>query len=473
MRKLFSVILLVWSLAAMAQVTPYDRLVFADQDLMGTSRYVGMGGAMAAIGGDASAAGDNPAGLGLYRRSELMVTLDYQRDVPNLGYQTGKFSCGQASWNFCFAYDRMKGMVSNNVMLTYRRVKNFKRDYAMRLVDMDYSQTDVMAYKTYGLAETALQGEHAWYDSEVGWLSKMGYEGYLIDPDSVEPGLWFPSHTGNVTGELNVQESGSIDEFAFLWGMNISNEWYIGAELGMRSLTYNKSAFYNEVFADGSRYSLDTYIGASGVGMLSKLGLLYRPTRFLRFGASVHAPVPTAFSLHNYAELRTSNGTYVESLENNHSPSWYIQPMRVVTGLAFQIGNYGLVSMEYDFQHDLEKGTPDTHWGKLGLEGVVANNWFINLGYAMKLRQLTGGKLSDPIQQISYNSVRTDTEFSNLQYAHYISGGFSFRHKYVVAGLAYQCCLKGEKVHFHEFQSTPIALNTATHRIVLSLSWRR
>jgi hypothetical protein len=43
---------------------------------MGTARYVGMGGAMTAIGGDPSAAIDNPAGLGLYRRSEISVTID-------------------------------------------------------------------------------------------------------------------------------------------------------------------------------------------------------------------------------------------------------------------------------------------------------------------------------------------------------------------------------------------------------------
>ena len=66
-----------------------------------------------------------------------------------------------------------------------------------------------------------------------------------------------------------------------------------------------------------------------------------------------------------------------------------------------------------------------------------------------------------------------DTEFATLMNAHYISGGVSFRHKYVVAGLAYQCCLKKENIRFHELETAAVGLNTTTHRIVLSLSWRR
>lgn len=475
MRRPLLAILLLGALAASAQIAPYDRQTWGETDIMGTSRYVAMAGAMAAVGGDASAAADNPAGLGLYRRDELMLTLDLQIDRPSLGYQTRRFSCAQTSWNFCFLNDRMSGVVANNIMLNYRRVKNFNREYGMTLRDMDYSQTDVMAMKTDGLPETSLQGDRAWYDSEIGWLSKLGYEGYLINPDSTAADMWLPANSGAVDGGLSVRESGSVDEFSIGWGMNVSNRWYIGAELGVRSMTYLKTSSYNEFFANGTSYYLDSYVSASGVGFLSKLGLLYRPTRFLRLGAAFHAPVPMAITVHNYGDLLYKNGGQytVKSPDNTHSPSGFAQPMKVVAGLAFQISQYGLISLEYDYRHDLDKRVLDTHLMKAGLEGVLANNWFINVGYALKMRTLDQGKWADPIQQLDYNTVRTDTEFANLQNAHYISGGVSFRHKYVVAGLAYQCCLKNENVHFHEFQTAPIALHSTTHRFVLSLSWRR
>ena len=40
----------------------------AEPDLIGTARYVGLAGAMTAVGGDPTAIQDNPAGLGIYRR---------------------------------------------------------------------------------------------------------------------------------------------------------------------------------------------------------------------------------------------------------------------------------------------------------------------------------------------------------------------------------------------------------------------
>jgi hypothetical protein len=117
MRRTFSFILLLVTMTCAAQVTSYDRLTFGEKDLMGTSRYVGMAGAMAAVGGDASAAADNPAGLGVYRRSELMLTFDHQINIPSQGRLTQQFSVAQASWNFYFPLDRMRGVVGSNVML--------------------------------------------------------------------------------------------------------------------------------------------------------------------------------------------------------------------------------------------------------------------------------------------------------------------------------------------------------------------
>ncbi len=467
--------MLVAAMSTNAQITSNDHINMAEQDLMGTSRYVAMGGAMAAVGGDASAASDNPAGLGVYRRNELMLTLDYQIDKPTTGNLTTKVSCGQASWNFCFMKDRMRGVVGNNVMLNYRRIKNFRRERTVSCANMDYSLTDVIALKTNGLAEQYLQGDKAWYDSEVGWLSKMGYEGYLIDPDSTGANQWHATNMSAVDGMLKIQESGSVDEFSFTWGMNISNQWYVGAELGVRSLSYLKSSFYQERFANGDSYTLDSYVNSSGVGFISKLGFMCRPTSYLRLGVALHAPVPMAFSLHNYGELRTkgARSVFIESVDNNDSPKTFVQPMHAIFGTAFQLGTYGLISVQYDYQHDFAKGIHDTHWVKVGAEGVVANNWFFNLGYALKVRQLNeAGTLSDPIRAIPHNSVRLDTEFNNLQHAHYLSAGVSFRHKYVVVGAAYQCRLMIENIHLHELQATPTEFATTTHKLVFSIAGR-
>lgn len=476
MRKSLIGILLFGSLTLHAQVSPYDASTLSQLDLMGTTRYVAMGGAMAAVGGDPSAAGDNPASLGIYRRSELSLTLDHQIGVNAWGQSYQQFSCGQASWNFCFLQDRMSGVVANNVMLNYRRLKNFRRNYLYSLRNMDYSQTDVMADKTDGLPESALIGEPAWRDDEVGWLSKMGYEGFLIDPDTLNPGAWLPANLSSVNGTLSVAESGGIDEFALTWGMNISNRWYMGLEMGVRSLVYAHSTTYSEQFADGQQYSITSHVTASGVGFVSKAGLMYRPTAWLRLGAAVHAPIPMAMTMRNYGTLDAmvvQGKIQAASPENVYSAQHFSQPMKVVAATAFQFGSHGMLSLQYDYRHDVNTTAPDVHWAKAGAEVVVAGNWYFNAGYGLQFHTLNGKKWADPIHAIGYNSVRTDTERINLLYAHYLSAGASFRHRFVVVGLAYQCRLMTETLRFHELQMTPIDMKSTTHKIVLTVAWRR
>ncbi len=46
----------------------------SQQDLRGTARFMSMGGAFGALGGDLSAISQNPGGIGIYRSNEVGVT---------------------------------------------------------------------------------------------------------------------------------------------------------------------------------------------------------------------------------------------------------------------------------------------------------------------------------------------------------------------------------------------------------------
>lgn len=58
---------------AMAQ-TAYDAVRYAGDELNGTARFVGMGGAMGALGADISVIGTNPAGIGLFRGHDVSTS---------------------------------------------------------------------------------------------------------------------------------------------------------------------------------------------------------------------------------------------------------------------------------------------------------------------------------------------------------------------------------------------------------------
>ena len=73
MKKLIVGAILLTGLSAYAQET-YNNAIIATEDLNGTARYVGMGGAMEALGADISTISTNPAGIGMFRRSQVSLS---------------------------------------------------------------------------------------------------------------------------------------------------------------------------------------------------------------------------------------------------------------------------------------------------------------------------------------------------------------------------------------------------------------
>ncbi|MDR2917287.1 MAG: hypothetical protein LBV74_21035, partial [Tannerella sp.] len=70
------VLLLVCNMGIFAQGNEIDAFTLTNSDLGGTARSMSMAGAFGALGGDISAISNNPAGLGIYRSSEISGTLD-------------------------------------------------------------------------------------------------------------------------------------------------------------------------------------------------------------------------------------------------------------------------------------------------------------------------------------------------------------------------------------------------------------
>ena len=89
MRKIFisACLLSLFMANAHAQET-YENTKLVDNDLNGTARYVGMGGAMEALGADISTISSNPAGIGLFRHSQGSVSagLVQQDEAPSFKY---------------------------------------------------------------------------------------------------------------------------------------------------------------------------------------------------------------------------------------------------------------------------------------------------------------------------------------------------------------------------------------------------
>ncbi|MBQ0118192.1 MAG: hypothetical protein KBS42_00260 [Bacteroidales bacterium] len=466
---------LVWTLSLSAQ----DGQVFAERDNIGTARYVGMAGAMTAVGADPSAVLDNPAGLGLYRRFELLATFSENMDfVAQSGQETYKryrFTVPQLSAVFAFgAPERSRGLVYSNLMFSYQRIKNFHRTSFSSLPQQAYSLSNVVADKTQGLHFLDLCADGRWDDENIGWLSCLGFDAYMIDTTANGATEWKStlSPIESVKYAISVDESGSMDEYSLVWGSNISNRWYIGIGMGLRTLSYSKATRYEERSQSGSSVTLNTYLSQSALGVNGSFGVIYHPIRNLRLGLSFITPTSLAMTTKTNADILSAN--YAVDVEGNkthgqQTPSIslnyrLINPLRTTVGAA-AIFDRGLVSMEYDYAH--QRDIDDIHTLKIGGEVVLHPVLFLNVGYAYE----STFQRTDYRCILPETSVRTDLDFRNVKGTHFVGAAFGYRGHYATAQLGYQYRFQRQHFYAHECQTKPADMTAQTHRIVLTVAW--
>ena len=76
MKKTLLAALAISAPAVLSAQSAVDAYQLSQTEQRGTARFMAMGGAFTALGGDLSTLNQNPAGIGVYRRSEIGATLD-------------------------------------------------------------------------------------------------------------------------------------------------------------------------------------------------------------------------------------------------------------------------------------------------------------------------------------------------------------------------------------------------------------
>lgn len=482
-------LLLVLGSALRAQ----DVQRFSERQIIGTARYVGMGGAMTAIGGDPSAALDNPAGLGLYRRSEITLTIDETIDNstqllnnstqplnnstqplnhPTQRYTRSRFAAPQVSAIWSWGNPaKQRGLIYNNFMVSINRLANYNRDVVVKGTDMGMVETISELTNIARVSEQSLQNQ-PWDDINIGWLSILGYETYLIDP--ADNNQWQPA-ISLTDGSLSVAESGNSDQYALSWAGNISNQWYVGVALNIPTISYTKNISLVETNRLNSA-ELRSMFHVSGVGVSGSFGIIYRPLRALRLGASFQTPTVMSLSMQtegdmyttiageDYKRLTPASGVHTMKMSS---------PLRTSVSVAGQLGNIGLLALQYDYAHAMRDKEgfmqmDDVHTLRIGAEAQVIRGLFLNAGYVYESSFIK----EDPIWMLGYNEVRTDMDYRYTQSTQYASVGFGYRGDVIVAQLAYQYRWQTLHQYASECQLLPLEVGTDTHRIVATLAWR-
>ena len=475
MKRLLLILFLVNSLSPISYCQDVQR--FSERHLMGTARYVGMGGAMTAVGGDPSAVLDNPAGLGLYRRNEITLsiseTIDRTQQAEGIDtYQSARFAAPNIATIWVWGNpNKQRGMIYSNVMLSANRLANFNREIVAKGTGL--GMVPSICALTNGLDETYLQNK-PWNDTEIGWLSILGYETYLINPqvdslatDVLNQYQWTPA-VDFTEGSLSVSEVGYYDQYTLSWAGNISNQWYVGLSVNIPTLSYTKRTSHYETDRFQSA-ELKSMYHLSGVGVSGTIGLIYRPIQALRVGASFHTPTMMSLSIQTEGDMySTVEGKKYEALTpaSGVVSSEMVSPLRTSVSVAGQIGNRGLIAVQYDYAHSSEM--EDVHTLRIGAEAQATRGLFLNAGYVYESSFMK----NDPVWMLGYNEIRTDMDYRYTQSSQYLSAGVGYRSDAVVAQLAYQYRWQTVHQYASEMQLLPIEVGTQTHSIVATLAWR-
>lgn len=386
---------------AIAQ-TQYDAARIMDTDLNGTARFVGMGGAMSALGGDMSTMGTNPAGIGLYRSNDFSGTISLNNTQVKSDFAgvTGKTDRSRMS------FDQLGVVFSNkignetsvryvNVGINYHKQRNFSRKMAMYGNLMGISLTDQIAnmtnhdpsgnynplplgdyYKIYNELGGNYYGE-AW--SDVSWLGVLGIQGGLIGPqigskpaegdeplvdgagnpitDDYGNPLYEYKHYIGMPGyetEYRSRETGGVNQVDINLSTNVDDRIYLGFTLGFHDVNYKRSSVYSEIGEfDGMRteFTLSNDFITEGTGVDAKLGVIFRPFEesAFRMGLAIHTPTLYTLSDRHWASLSSSLDNYHGKTDVAQFNYQLLTPWKFNLSLGHTFGTSVALGAEYEY----------------------------------------------------------------------------------------------------------------------------
>ncbi len=477
---LFTATALLLVAASGSAQTIYDAVKFADKDLNGTARFVGMGGAMGALGGDISTIGTNPAGIGIYRSNDFMASFGFSAYGTEANYEGYKKNNDNTRWSFDNVGAVLSTKIGNytslryvNFGFNYKRSKSLYNNTSMEgLLNLTpdnemVSQTYQMTEQAMGVTSTDLKGAQAFSDPRIGWLSALGYQGWLIDPGQNN----IYTSVLNSGGEqpyanFRSQEKGGVDQYDFNVAFNFSDRVYLGVTLGAYDVNYNKYSSYDEDFGGKTGYSLETWNNITGAGFDFKMGAIIRPFEYspLRIGVAVHSPIFYKLTSDSEAYLvtdlledgeikREEISTYDELGNRFYSTEYRLRtPWKYNLSLGYTVGKDLAIGAEYEYQdystmkfndedgYDMwESQTAKAYLKgvsafRIGAEYKVIPQFAFRLGY----NYTTTAFKDIAYKQLPKNSVLTDTDYTNANAKSDYTLGIGYRGNVFYTDLAYK-----------------------------------
>jgi len=321
---LFSLI----GIQAMAQV-PEDVMRMSWHVPSGTARNQAIGGAGGSLGGEITSLFINPAGLGFYKVSEIVLTPGF-----TLAHSTGEYRGTSASSDNINRFnistsgfvsatsDPGSKWVSKAFSIAVNCTANFNNTtyYKGNNDHSSYSEPFAEEFSQSGVAINDVRNS-----PYLSLGTKMAIYTYLIDTATLNGTLQVvgqPEYLNSVNQEQRTTTRGGITELAIGFAGNNQDKFYIGGSVGVpivkyeRRLTFTESDPNKDVTNNFNFSRYEEKLTTTGVGLNAKLGIIFKPAPNVRAGVAIHTP--TIYGLKD--KLWTKMVTDVEKLFGPNDP---------------------------------------------------------------------------------------------------------------------------------------------------------
>ena len=375
----------------------YSRLQFG-----GTARTQGIGGANVALGADFGNLTSNPAGLGLFQKSEAHITPGIglgQSDARIDGNSTAavnetKNSFHLGSVGMVFATRRPDDDQSSNwrggaFAMGFTRLADFNYSsryqgtLSDRMVNGRMLSSNDQSYLA-SLRGTAgqeyfdnirAQGTSGDYNTVDYGLDGLAYGAYLTNiakyrRSSTDSAIVSTTRRGPIGQSEYVTSKGSVSQFDLGYGASYRDRIYLGFGIGIVSSNHTLTKDFTETETDPtthlSNYTLHEDSKTTGTGINARIGAIFRATDALRVGASIQTPTYMRMSNSYNASITTTftaqgtdivsaslptgplGTTSVDALPNDYDYA-ITTPFRANGGVAYTLGKHGFVTGDVEY----------------------------------------------------------------------------------------------------------------------------
>lgn len=450
-----------------------DALRFSREDLYGTARAMSMGGAFGALGGDMTGVTINPAGIAVYRSSEVVGTLNISNERSSVGSNNANRTRFDMDHLGFVGYFPLRNSVVPliNFGFSYNQTKSFDKE-VLALGNTNSSLMSFIANRSHGIDPQNLMRGDNLPDPFLteAWLPILGFNSGLIYPENGTGPAYLPLNIGseNIQDEIFTRELGYINNYDFTVGTTLNGVLNLGLSLSIKDVSYSLTSEYLEDFADGG-YTLFNWLTTSGAGVSAKFGAIYRPINELRIGLSYHTPTWYALTMTYDAEMvhdleayagdgYEPGGIYSERFINHYDLK---SPGKLVASAAGVLGSRFIVSMDYEMVNysNMRLGVPSnsadsqnwfdidneyieqdfkpTSTVKLGMEYRFTPQMYGRLGYAWMQNPYE----ADAVELAEAGVAGSNTIFRMEGDTNYFTGGLGYRFNrnfYLDAAIVYK-----------------------------------